>query len=355
MTHPDCYPDYVNGCAPPISGVSYPKGQDYYQYPHSGNGMMHMRFYDDGAFEPGTVTYDYLQGRLYRPLDSGRTYCVSFYASLTKWSLYAVNNLGAYLDDGSIDTASDCGSPKDYLTPTVNFTTVITDTTGWTLISGSFTAKGTEKFITIGNFFDTLHTNRIVNYLAAGHVLGWAYYLIDDVSVIAVDDTANAGPDAVTTPMGDSVWVGDTTGYLPCYWYANGVLVDSNKAGFKVLPDTTTTYVLMLNVCGNVTYDSATVYVFPTGVQENARAINQRYALAPNPTKGDFVLTQGVRADGVAKVEIWNAIGVMVENVTLDFKGGRASGILKNPVPGVYTMRVAAADGSSSIIKFTVL
>ena len=356
-THPECYPDYVNGCAIPILGVSFPKGQDYYQYPHSGHGMMHMRFYDDGVFEPGRVTYDYLQGRLYRPLDSGRTYCVSFYASLCKWSPFAVNDIGAYLDDGSIDTTTDCGRPKSYLTPQLNDTSILTDTSNWTLIGGSFVANGSERFITIGNFFDTLQTHKIVNYSVVGHstAVGWAYYLIDDVSVIAIDDTANAGPDAVTTPMGDSVWVGDTTGYLPCYWYANGVLIDSNKAGFKVLPDTTTTYVLMLDVCGNVTYDSATVYVFPTGVLENARTFNQRYALVPNPTKGDFVLTQGVRADGVAKVEIWNTLGIMVENLPLSFKDGRATGVLQNPTPGVYTMRITTANGSLSIIKFTVL
>ena len=87
----------------------------------------------------------------------------------------------------------------------------------------------------------------------------------------------------------------------------------------------------------------------------NPASVVQQYLLSPNPNNGSFILTQASPKDGAVDAEIWNAIGVMVENVTLDFKGGRASGILKNPVPGVYTMRVAAADGSSSIIKFTVL
>ncbi len=333
---PDCYPDYVNGCAIPILGVSFPKGQDYYQYPHSGHGMMHMRFYDDGVFEPGRVTYDYLQGRLYRPLDSGRTYCVSFYASLCKWSPFAVNDIGAYLDDGSIDTTTDCGRPKNYVTPQLNDTSILSDTATWTLVRGSFTANGSERFITIGDFFDTTQTAKIVNYSVVGHstALGWGMYLIDDVSVIAIDDTANAGPDAVTTPMGDSVWVGDTTGYLPCYWYANGVLIDSNKAGFKVLPDTTTTYVLMLDVCGNITYDSATVYVFPTGM---GAVMPMHVLLYPNPASTSVTL-EGARGCALTLVD---AVGQTVWS--LPEAGMKQVVPLEGLLPGVYTLVAANA------------
>ena len=87
----------------------------------------------------------------------------------------------------------------------------------------------------------------------------------------------------------------------------------------------------------------------------NPASVVQQYLLSPNPNNGSFILTQYQSHDETDIVEIWNALGVMVENVPLNFRGGCAAGKLGNPSPGVYTLRINAANGSFSIIKFTVL
>ncbi len=184
-----CYASYCNACATSISQVSVPFGQYGFQYPHKGNGMVESRIFDDGSF--GYVAYTYLQGRLVQTLVLGQSYCVTFYVVRGNTGDYAVNNIGAYLDGGYIDTTSHCYAPQTEYSPQIVETAIISDTLNWTKIQGSFVANGTEKFITIGDFFDTAHIAKI-HIVSTGT---FAYYLIDDVSVIASDALATAGPD----------------------------------------------------------------------------------------------------------------------------------------------------------------
>ena len=242
----------------------------------------------------------YLQGRLSQTLTAGQAYCVSFYVVNTHYSGNGCNHIGAYFDDGSIDTTTECGYVHTQYTPQVYTDSIITDTTNWTKIEGSFVANGTEKFITIGNFFDNAHTSLLPSN-AHGAALH-AYYLIDDVSVTATSAVANAGPDKVIPPGGDSVLIGTGTGYLPCYWYANGVLIDSNVAGIKVKPLTTTHYVIELNICGH-SYDTVVVYVWKAGVNDPAPVTALQ--LYPNPTTGNLTI------EGAAgcSVDVYDMVG----------------------------------------------
>ena len=64
------------------SYVSVPFNTDFYQYPRTGNGMVQVRMLINTALKSGTADdRDYLQGRLYRPLTSGKNYCVTFYVN----------------------------------------------------------------------------------------------------------------------------------------------------------------------------------------------------------------------------------------------------------------------------------
>ena len=271
-----CSSEYCNACADYASLVAVPNGGYYNHYPHGGNGMAQVQMYynfESTTSDSSTSYYrDYLQGRLYKRLIAGKQYCVSFFVVLEHLSAFSVNNIGAYLDDGTIDTATWCGWPQTTHTPQIVETAIISDTLNWTKVQGIFTASGSESFITIGNFTDSLHTLKepTGSYWAAFYGnTQYSWYLVDDISVIAMDDSANAGPDQVMDAASpDSIWVGDTTGYLPCYWYANGVLIDSNTAGLKVHPDSTTTYTVKMDVCGKITYDSAVVWVWPLGTIE---------------------------------------------------------------------------------------
>jgi hypothetical protein len=84
------------------------------------------------------------------------------------------------------------------------------------------------------------------------------------------------------------VLIGTNDGYLPAYWYSSGVLIDSNTAGFYVHPTTTTTYVMGLDVCGTVTYDTITVYVGPLSLSNSQQITN--VTIHPNPATDEVTI-----------------------------------------------------------------
>ena len=338
----NCVPFYCNTCDntidDPSRNATIPNNAWFHHGTHSGNGMMFLDEFSN-AYSPSIGHIEnrvYLQGRLFHPLEAGKTYCVSFYVVLADYAIAGSNHIGVYFDDGTIDTTIECGHAKTEYAPQILSDSIVTDTTNWTLIQGSFTAAGSEKFLTIGNFFDSAHTTVSMLYGFSSSGVQETDYILDDVSVIAIDDTAYAGPDVATTTTGDSVWVGDTTGFLPCYWYANNgtgwALIDSNAAGLKVHPDTTTQYVMQLNVCGHITTDTATVWVWTTGVQNIGKAPPQ-LSIQPNPTKNK---TTVAGAPGCI-LHLYNAIGQQV--VTLPAATNKQELDLTNLPPGTYTLQ----------------
>lgn len=286
-----CFPEYVNECN--LGGgvnMKVPSSIFYYQYPHSRKGMVMMRmFYDETSapHPPAWVNRDYLQGRLYKNLIVGKSYCVSFYVNLAEQSTYAVNKIGAYLDNSSIDTAIICTQPITNVKPQLHTTEVMVDTMNWKKIEGTFTANGTETFITIGNFFPK---DSIAYYVPFGYLNNDAYYLIDDVAVLESDLLADAGPDRwveATKTVKIGRFDDSTATALDCYWYHKGMLIDSG-ATISVAANATVgakdTYVVIQTVCGLVKTDTVEVRTVPLGVQEWDAA--HALSVFPNPSKG---------------------------------------------------------------------
>jgi len=91
--------------------------------------------------------------------------------------------MSLYFSPNSI-SCSGCLLPY---TPQINYLgSPITDTLNWILISGSYTALGGEKYITIGNFNSDSNTSTaVVNPTGSGGTE--AYYYIDDVYVGTCD------------------------------------------------------------------------------------------------------------------------------------------------------------------------
>jgi hypothetical protein len=242
--------------------------------------MAEVQMFNDQVDTTGTYFRDYLQGHLNTFLVAGQSYCVTFFVVLENSSIYALNHIGAYFDDGTIDTTNFPSYIQNMYTPQIVESGIIIDSLNWTKIQGSFVATGNERLITIGNFFDNYHTSAIplvdTTGVAAAGAGDGAWYLIDDISVIGMEANAYAGPDAVITAATDSVWVGDSTGYLPCLWHANGILIDSNTAGLKVHPTATTYYTMVLDVCVHITSDTAVVWEYPVSEQSVERRAEVR-------------------------------------------------------------------------------
>jgi len=363
MGNPFCTPEYFNVCysssTPLICGVPY--SYIGYQWPRTGNGYANVRMYDDSVYDGlpadsmivALYNRDYLMGRLYHPLDSGRSYCVTFYVAPCWNDAFYVNHIGAYLDDGSIDTNSFCGLPHSQYTPQVFESEIITrDTTGgihdslgyvsngWTQIQGSFIANGTEKYITIGNFFSRLNTDTIWQVSTVGLDNAYSYYEVDDVSVIASDAVAYAGNDT-TINYGDSVNIGldcaGNGGGMPCYWYILGgegatTLIDSGGT-INVKPTVPTTYVVSMNLCGHITTDTVTVKVWPEGVA-GTRQVNLAIVY-PNPATNLLTVDD---AQGCV-VRVCDVVGK--EEIEVMSNDRRTNIDIKDLLSGIYFVEIS--------------
>ena len=312
-----CTPEYCHTCSANTI-CSAPFNQRFYQYPRTGDGMVQMVMYFDESFAPIYASRDYLQSKLYKLLSSGQSYCITFYVNFEGFFShipcgYAVDHIGAYLDDGSIDidTGISCGIPHPSITPQAYTNSIITDSINWTKIQGSFVATGNERFITIGNFFDIYHTDTIQRVGAGTSGMVYSWYLVDDISVIESDAKAVAGSD-VSVAYGDTAWIGvDSNGEgMPCYWYVLGGTGPIDSGGrIGVRPDTTTTYVVMMDLCGNITYDTVMVNVWPVGVN-NVQMSNVK--VFPNPAQKNFTIQN---AQGIT-LSIYNVLGEKVKQQT---------------------------------------
>ena len=167
----------------PLGNLGY-----FYQYPRTGNnfaGILTLRT----DYDPNIRAY--IQGKLSDTLRKKQKYIVEYYVNLANGSVYTTNNLGVYFSNDSFYIQS-YYSLLD--TPqVVNMASnLLNDTLNWIKVSGTYTAKGGEKYLTIGCFSAALglDTLLISNQVPCLHCHE-AYYNIDDVSV-TLDDT-NSG------------------------------------------------------------------------------------------------------------------------------------------------------------------
>ncbi len=167
-------PDFFHACSlTPVSWV--PINNQGSQPAVSGNGYVGIITYQDAVFR------EYIQAQLISPLTAGQTYFVSFYVSCAENGKYASNNIGAIVTTNPVNgngTASYLN-----LVPHVWSQTVISSTTEWTLISGTYIASGGEQYITIGNFFNDAATQKVVTNPNATSIFNLAYYYVDQVTV----------------------------------------------------------------------------------------------------------------------------------------------------------------------------
>jgi OmpA-OmpF porin, OOP family len=185
-------PDYFNECALPIifppdthqwPNMGVPANAFGYQTAHSGSA--YMGIYCMYTLQPDAG--EYIQVQLRDSIVPSVRYQVSFYVSLADNGRYAINTLGAYLSKEAI---SSDGVERFDVVPQILNTPAnpLTDPDVWVLITDTFNSRyGGERYLTIGNF-NTTATSDTVLYNPDGDVsANYAYYYIDDVSVVAID------------------------------------------------------------------------------------------------------------------------------------------------------------------------
>lgn len=199
--------DYFNRCGTPTCSV--PRNKMGYQQPHSGNGYC-------GIYCNKTEYREYLQTELRQPLAAGCTYRLTFYVSLSEYSTCAVATMGGLLTAYRAEDTARCmlthreereigAGMRQVISTTFipqvqnSIDTPLTDWRRWTRISGTFTAKGGERFLTIGNFATATKSGITVPDSLKPQLTG-AYYFIDDVELVLI----NCPPDKPkTAPAAD--------------------------------------------------------------------------------------------------------------------------------------------------------
>lgn len=274
-------PDYFNSCASVFTGVSTPLNSDGNVAPHSGNGYAGGTEYTPYGTDPANSYREYLEVQLNSALLHGQAYVVSFYVCLGSHSASAIDDIGAYfsvtpeVDNSTYDTLSVV--PQVRNTPGV----FLTSSTGWTLVSQTFTANGGEDYLTIGNFDDDPQT---VSVPGPGHLSG-AYYFFDDVSVTAlcgcppdkvvIDNSAWTfdAPPAYDPNTGATLGVGilSTVTNGPCPLTITRTWIATNSCGTNTCSQTVTVLETPQILCTNILVPScvstqAQVFYNPTAV-----------------------------------------------------------------------------------------
>ncbi len=335
-------PELFNICCtePSICGVPSQSFINSSQYPHTGNSYC-------GIEVTGSLQVDYyreyIQSKFKKKLSAGHNYCVKFFASLSDQSKAYIKPLGAYFDNGSVYAPPVYGmaivSPQVY-----NIIYPLSDTVNWMKIEGSFVATGNEEYITIGNFFTDANSDI---GLKGAPTFWFAYYYIDDVSVIDASLPAFAGKDTLIYP-GDSVFIGRHPEIgldEDCIWFVNGLPIDT-VAGIWVKPDSNTTYILQQTICGNVSYDTVNITVGFAGINEFT-SLSDNIEVYPNPNNGTFTISLNGNnsISESAEVRVLDILGNQINVVNLYLKKNIAifDMELSN---GIYFISVKDAEGN---------
>ena len=302
--------DFFHSCAINFQSVPGVFSMAHYQYAHSGEAYIGV-FTLNGF---GGNYKEYIEVQLTETLFLDNCYYVEFYINPMNYMNFGSNNMGLHFSQNEIVTTN-TGLVLD-LEPQVlkKGNPVITDTLNWTKIAGVYQSNGTENFITIGNFETDENTDTIVKYVGG---YGGAYYLIDDISVIAVSDLPNsmpafAGNDTMVAP-GDSIFIGQEISNLNCTWRKlDGTFWADSISGIYVQPTEETTYVVEQNLCGTITYDTVVVSVGYVGLNplQASSASASSVVISPNPNNGSFEIQNLTKQE--LNFELTNALGQVV-------------------------------------------
>ena len=183
-------PDLIAGCSWQIGGVNSPNMLMGYQPSRTGTHHAGLILYE--AFPLFTTCIpddyrEYIGGQLSAPMTAGQSYCVSFYINKANDAQWAVDKIGVLFSNTPVNYAFPCpGGGVMAGTPQLTYTgPALTDTLNWVLVEWTYVATGGEQYFAIGNFASTASTQASAVGTCGFAIHPYAYYFIDDVSVVA--------------------------------------------------------------------------------------------------------------------------------------------------------------------------
>lgn len=173
----DGSPDYFNQCNSGIVNVP----NNFWGYQEAFHGDAYVGFIP--VMDGFGLEYEYFRAQLISPLKPCVEYRFRMYVSLANYSTHGIKNIGAYF---SVDNDFQNNANILGYNPQIKYHgNPIVDTTNWTLVEGTFIAKGNERFLTIG-YFEKNIGNDTVFVQEIGSFYLHPYYYVDSVSLVEV-------------------------------------------------------------------------------------------------------------------------------------------------------------------------
>lgn len=178
--------DYFNGCSTAMGTPENFKGSQPADF---GEGYTGLYLYAPDDYR------EYIQATLTNALVEGKKYQISFYVSLAERSDFAVKDFGVLFSKNKmlVPTKKDLSKKKLYSQKDnifnymeIGYSNFYSDTQDWILVNTQFVAKGTERYMTIGNFKTNARTRR---FKTKRNKKQGAYYYVDMFSVEEVLDS----------------------------------------------------------------------------------------------------------------------------------------------------------------------
>ena len=348
----------MHRCTNPNSytGIPYNLAGGGYQETRTGDGYAYVAYFKYSP-NPAVNWRWYIQQKMSNKLTAGKNYCITYWASLVNYSTYAVDELGAYFDNGSIQSIA--WSKEAPANPQVKSPSGVfyMDTLNWMKVQGSFVANGTEEYITLGNF--RLNANTTYTVLDGNTTVGRTLYFVDDVSVIETDLPAYAGSDVWGIPT-NTVYLGRPKEVGlddDCFWYKlpNTTTAIDTAAGITItVAATTETYMVKQDICGNIKYDTVIVYASGVGINE-LKITNEKLKIYPQPANDNLIVEiENSIAEEQFQLRIINNLGQIIREEEVGFKNKIFSiktGELKN---GIYFLSLKNDKTETVNKKFVI-
>lgn len=182
--------DHLQTCLPYGSVNGLPLNKFTFQEPYEGTSCIGLFTYHQNGTDEQR---EWIMVPLLEAMVIGETYYCSFRANagfggneLYPQIYLASSNVGVQFTTYELHYDSTFDPlPLPLNTAHVYYPDVLTDTVGWTLVSGSFVADSAYQYLMIGNFFSNALTDTI-HFASPESVMfwyPWGYTLIDDVCI----------------------------------------------------------------------------------------------------------------------------------------------------------------------------
>ena len=233
----------------------------------------------------------YLQAQLCQPLQAGKEYLFEMYVKLETFCQYSSSNIGVHFPDERIrlDDYSLIQFPPHIENDPKN---VIDNSDNWHLIKGTYTAKGTEKYILIGNFYNDEKT--VTKKLTKAMNKPYISFYIDDVVLYSEGDSVDCcKPPVVAEEPIDTVQ--DTIPEEPKpqkMFTLENVYFEIDKA--ELLPESFEELNEILDVLNEMDYERIEVkgHTDNTGTEER----NAELSLERAKAVADYFISNGIDA-----------------------------------------------------------